>query len=491
MSKSVHDLTQGPIGKQLLAFTLPILMGNVLQSLNASINTVWVGHYIGAAALTATSNVNAVLFLLIGSAFGVSMAATILIGQQIGRKQLTEAKRVIGASGFFFLIVSMSLSVIGLLTNDWLLGLMGLPADALPLASAYLNVIYLALPFIFMYTFVIATLRGAGDSKTPFLFLLVSVGLDIALNPVLMFGLGPWHGFGIAGSALATLIANAITLAALIARLYQRNDPLCLRGVELKWFSFDAEIVKLLLQKGMPMGLQMILVSLSLVVMITLVNPYGSAVTAAYGGAWQLWNYVQMPAMALGASVSAMAAQNVGAQRWDRITVLTWVGVGYSVLATGIASVGLVLCDRFLLGLFIIDPAIIETARHINHISIVAFVLFGMSMVFSSVVRATGAVMAPVLILVITLWGVRFPFAYIMQSRMGVDAVWWSFPLSSSLSLLFAASYYFFGSWKKMHMDLHRPAAPNDTLILKSTTNQPVTSDLTVDPKASTNTNGL
>jgi len=459
MRQSVHDLTQGPIAKQLFLFTLPILMGNVLQSLNASVNTVWVGHYIGAAALTATSNVNAILFLLLGCAFGISMAATILIGQQIGRQQLTEAKRVIGASGCFFMLLSIGLSGLGLLTHDWLLGLMGLPADALPLARAYLKVIYLALPFIFMYTFVIATLRGAGDSKTPFVFLLGSVGLDIALNPVLMFGVGSWHGFGIAGSALATLIANAVTLVALIARLYQRNDPLCLRGAELKWFRIDTAIVKLLLQKGMPMGLQMILISLNLVVMIALVNPYGSAVTAAYGGAWQLWNYVQMPALALGAAVSAMAAQNVGAKRFDRIRRMTWIALGYSAAATGLASVALIGFDRSLLGLFLVDANIIEIARHINHITIAAFVLFGMTMVFLGVVRATGAVIAPLLILTVTLWGFRFPFAYAMQSRWGVDAIWVSFPLSSTLSLLFSAGYYFRGSWQKAHMDLPPRAA--------------------------------
>jgi len=460
MTQSVHDLTKGPIGRQLLTFTLPILMGNILQSLNASVNLIWVGHYLGPSALTATSNVNAILFLLMGSAFGVAMAATILIGQQIGRKQLDEAKRIVGASGFFFLGVSIALALIGLLTQEWLLNEMALPTDALPLARAYLQVIYIALPFIFLYTYVISILRGAGDSKTPFLFLLISVGIDIALNPLLMFGVGEWHGFGIAGSALATLIANVVTLAALIIRLYRRHDPLCLRGAELRWFRYDPEVVKLLLQKGLPMGVQMILVSANVLVMITLVNPYGTQFTAAYGGAWQLWNYVQMPALALGAAVSAMAAQNVGAQRWDRIKSLTLIGVTYSVIATGVAASAMVIWDQAFLGLFLIDQRIIEIARHINHIAIGAFVLFGMTMVFLGVVRSTGAVVTPVLILILALWGFRLPFAYLMQAYWGADAIWSSFPLSSLISLTLAASYYFFGSWRSAKMELHATQRP-------------------------------
>jgi len=460
MTQSVHDLTKGPIGRQLLTFTLPILLGNILQSLNASVNTIWVGHYLGPSALSATSNVNAILFLLMGSAFGVAMAATILIGQQIGRRQLDEAKRIVGASGFFFVGVSIAIAVIGLVTQEWLLGVMKLPSDALPLARAYLQVIYLALPFIFLYTYVIAILRGAGDSKTPFLFLIVSVGLDIALNPLLMFGVGSWHGFGIAGSALATLIANVVTLLALIARLYQRNDPLCLRGAELSWFRFDAEVIALLLKKGLPMGIQMILISANVLVLITLVNPYGSDVTAAYGGAWQLWNYVQMPALALGAAVSAMAAQNVGAQRWDRIKSITLIGVAYSVIATGTAATAMVLWDHAFLGLFLVDARIIEIARHINHLAIGAFVLFGMTMVFLGVVRSTGAVVAPVVILVTALWGIRLPFAYYMQASWGADAIWSSFPLSSITSLVLASSYYFWGSWRKATMALHTAPQP-------------------------------
>ncbi|HTL93327.1 MAG TPA: MATE family efflux transporter, partial [Steroidobacteraceae bacterium] len=197
-----RSLTEGSIPAGLFRFALPILFANVLQSLNGSVNSIWVGRFLGEAALTATSNANTVMFLLIGAAFGIAMAATILIGQCIGANNLRETRRVVGTSATFFAAISVAMGVAGLVLCRPLLIAMSTPPDSLPLAVAYMRVIFLALPFLYMYAFVMAVLRGAGDSKTPFYFMLLSVGIDIALNPVFIFGLGPLPRLGIAGSAL-------------------------------------------------------------------------------------------------------------------------------------------------------------------------------------------------------------------------------------------------------------------------------------------------
>ncbi len=139
-------------------------------------NSVWVGRYLGEAALTATSNANTVMFLLIGAAFGVALAATILIGQYIGANNLGETKRVVGTSATFFAGISVAMAIAGLLLCRPLLIAMSTPPDSLALAVAYMRVIFLALPFLYLYAFVMAVLRGAGDSKTPFYFMLLSVG---------------------------------------------------------------------------------------------------------------------------------------------------------------------------------------------------------------------------------------------------------------------------------------------------------------------------
>ena len=446
-------LTEGPIARTLLVFALPMLAGNVLQSLNGSVNAIWVGSYLGEAALTATSNSNTVLFLLIGSIFGVSMAATILIAQHLGAQRREEARRVVGSSASFFALVSVVIALLGVAFSDRILVAMQTPADALPLAHDYLRIIFVAIPFIFLYSFVMAVLRGAGDSRTPFFFLLVSVGLDILLNPLLIFGVGPLPRLGIAGSALASLIANIVSLTALVAYLYRKRHPLVLHRGEARLLRIDVAITATLIRKGVPMGLQMVVVSVSALLMLGLINQYGSHTTAGFAACMQIWSYVQMPAFAMGAAVSSMSAQNVGAARWDRVGQIAQAGVGYQTLVTA-ASVALIaLFSRPLLGIFLPagSPAL-ETAIHLNLVASWSFVFFGVTMVLFGVVRSTGAVVAPLVILIVTLWGLRFPAAASLMGRFGEDAIWWSFPASSLLSMVLALLYYRYGGWRQARM---------------------------------------
>jgi Na+-driven multidrug efflux pump len=190
-------------------------------------------------------------------------------------------------------------------------------------------------------------------------------------------------------------------------------------------------------------------------------------VAAAYGIAAQLWTYVQMPALAIGAAVSSMAAQNVGARRWDRIDRITLSGIGFNLVLTGVLVATLYVFDRPVLGLFLAqDTAAIDIAEHVNDMASWSFVLFGITIVLFATVRATGAVMPPLLILIFSVLLVRTGFAYWMRDLLGQDALWWSFPAGSICSLLLGLAYYRFGDWRSMHMiEDERPAAgePPDT----------------------------
>ncbi|HEY7963072.1 MAG TPA: MATE family efflux transporter [Steroidobacteraceae bacterium] len=448
-----RSLTEGSIRVGLFRFALPILFANILQSLNASVNSIWVGRFLGEAALTATSNANTVMFLLIGAAFGIALAATILIGQSIGANDIAATKRVVGTSATFFAIISVAMAVAGLLLCRPLLIAMSTPPGSLELAVAYMRVIFLGLPCLYMYAFIMAVLRGAGDSKTPFYFMLLSVAIDIALNPVLIFGVGPIPRLGIAGSALATFIAQAVSLTALIRHLYRRRHILCLHREELRLLRVDWSVVGTLVKKGIPMSAQMLVVSLSAVLMITLVNRFGVDTTAAFGAGLQIWNYIQMPAFAVSMAVSAMTAQNVGAHKWERVPRIAWVGVAYSVLLTGSVVLAIELLNTRVFGLFLpAGSAALSIATQMNRVVTGSFIFFGVSVALFGVVRATGAVIAPLIILTISLLVVRFPLAELFLDRYRVAAVWWSFPVSSVLSCLLALLYYKFGGWRSAHM---------------------------------------
>jgi MATE family, multidrug efflux pump len=457
-------LVEGPVASTLALFTLPILASNVLQSLNGSVNAIWIGHYLGEAALTATSNANTILFFLLALVFGVAMAATILVAQSIGSRDLGEAKRVVGTSVTFFVAASIAIAVVGASATRPLLEWMRTPSDAMPFAVAYLRVIFIAIPPMFAYALLMMVLRGAGDSRTPFLFLAGAVALDIALNPLLMFGVGPLPRMGIAGSATATLIAQTVSLVALLAWLRHRRHFLWLGRGDRGFLLPDARVLGALVRKGIPMGLQMIVLSASSIVMISFVNRFGSETTAAYGAAFQLWNYVMMPAIAVGMAASAMAAQNVGARRFDRVTRTALAGVGFNVLLTGALVLLIYAFNRSALALFLpATSASMQVAMHANDVVAWSFVLFGISMVLGGVVRSTGAVVPPLVVLFVALWLIRIPFAFALLDRVGPDAVWWSFPLGAFASATLMTLYYRLGNWRAAHMlapEPKRGAAP-------------------------------
>ena len=453
-----RDLISGPIAPTLLAFALPALGSSVLQSLNASINAIFIGQFLGEEALAATTNASLVMFLLFSLVFGFGMAATILVGQHVGRRETDAARRVIGSATGLFLLLSVVTVTLGWVFAPILLRALSTPGDVYPLALAYLRVIFLSMPASYITVLLMMSLRGFGDSLTPLYFMALGAVLDVALNPVFILGLGPAPAMGIEGSAVATLISGTIATVAMIAYIYARDLPVRLRGAEWRYILPDWPLLRTIVVKGVPMGLQMIVISLSALAMIGLVNRQGTVTTAAYGANNQVWIYIQMPAMAVGAAVSAMVAQNIGADRWDRVGPVTRAGLIMNVAMTAALLAVLTLLDRHILWLFLGDDAeAIAIAVRLNLIAGWSFVLFGVSFVLSATVRANGAALAPLIILTIAMVPVRFGFAYALEPSWGADAIWWSFPLGSMTAMILTIGYYLQGSWRKGRMISEAP----------------------------------
>jgi len=456
-----RDLTQGPILATLVVFTLPTLVSNVLQSLNGSINSIWVAHFLGESALAATANANIIMFLMFSVIFGFGMAANVVVGQAFGRGDLATARHAFGSAIGFCLGLTILIALAGYLWSEHILALLSTPPEVFRLAKLYLHYTFLGLPAGLMFIMVMMGLRGGGDSMTPLWFMILSVSLDIALNPVFILGLGPAPRMGIAGSAFASACSAYLSLAAMIAYIYWRDLPLRLRGAEWGYLKPDWKLLKVVAGRGVPMGLQMIIMSLSTLVIIGFVNREGTQTVAAFAASQQLWNYIQMPAMAVGGAVSSMAAQNIGAGKWDRVERTTTVAVGINLLLTG-TLIGLVtLFDRPILALFLEGGGeAIEIGRHMMHIINWTYMLFGVAMVMFGTMRANGIVMAPLLILTFSLFVVRIGFYEVAYARLGVDALWLSFPISTFVSLVLAFLYYRYGRWRevKLKVEFTAPA---------------------------------
>jgi putative MATE family efflux protein len=462
------DLTSGPIARTLITFALPVLGSNILQSLNATANMFWVTRVLGEAGATATNNANQIFFMMLGAAFGVTMAANILIGQALGARDEPMARRVVGTATTFFAAISILIGVAGGLFTPHILDAMRTPPDSRADAIAYLRVIFAAMPFMFFFNFVMMAQRGTGDSRTPFYFALLQVGLDIVLNPLLLMGVGPFPKLGIAGSATSTLIAQTVTLAMMVAYLYRQRSILVIRPSQVRLLLPDFRIIWTLVVKGTPMGVQMMVISFAAATMLSLVNRYGVHTSAGYAVAAQFWTYVQMPAMALGAAVSSMAAQNVGAGRMDRVEHIARVGSLFAILFTGLPILALEAADPWVLQAFLhgASPSL-PIAIHINHIVLWGFIPFGIAFILSGIVRATGAVWPPLFGMAVSLWGVRIPMAMFLEPHIGADALWYAFPVGSFSTLVLAAAYYVYDGplgWRRARMlDLTPSADAPDT----------------------------
>lgn len=438
-----------PVSRGLLEFSVPIYLASAIPTVGGIVNSIWIGRYLGETALAAVSNAHSLIFLLTGVALGVATSAMILVSQYVGADDFMTAKRVAGTSASFLAVISIVLCLVGLTFSQPLLVMMRAPDDCIHLAVPYTTVLSLSLPSNFMNVLITSLLRSMGDSKTPFYFMMLALTMGVLLTPIYIFGIGPIIGAGILGAATATVIVQTLSLIGLITYLYRSGHPLCLHGRELLLLRLDLSVLRTLLQKGVPLGAETLLIALSSASMIVLVNHFGADTTAAFGASLQVWLQIQMPAFAIGTAVTTMSALHIGGQRWDRARAIIRVGLIYSTLVTALMVLVAYILDARLYKLFLsAESPAFPIASHINRTVTWSFIFAGIYIILFSAVRATGAVLVPFLLITLTLLG-RFLLAVTLRDRWQSDAIWWSFPICSATTLLFAALYYRYGGWHR------------------------------------------
>ena len=455
------DLTTGPVLRTLIMFSVPMLIGNLIQTLNGSINSIWVGRLIGESALAATANANVVMFLLFAGIFGLGSATTVRVGHHFGARDVAAARRTFAGGLGFCVALSVVVGTLGWLFSPQLLHLLGTPTGSFEEALAYLRVIFATMPFGTLSILLGLGLRGSGDAKTPLHAMILTVALDIVLNPLLILGYGPFPSLGIAGSAIATAVANIGGVGLILFRIYSRSLPLRLRGQELGYLIPRQSDLAYIVGKGLPMSAQMLLVSSSQVVVIGLVNREGLNTTAAYGASMQLWNYLQMPAFAISSAVAAMVAQNIGAGQHQRVSEITRVGMLTNTVMTGLLAALLVIASHPLLALFLgSDSPALPIAQHTQYVVTWSYLIVGAMMVLSGTLRAYGVVVIPMLIQVLALYPARLGFYFALYPALGADALWWSFPAGSIISAGLYWLLYTRGAWRKTKERAYPGAAP-------------------------------
>ncbi|KIH83965.1 MATE family efflux transporter [Pseudomonas batumici] len=439
--------SQRPLWQTYLVFLAPMVLSNFLQSFSGTLNSIYIGQLLGTQALASVSGMFPIVFFFIALIIGLGAGASVLIGQAWGAREPDSVKAVAGTTLALGVLIGLVAAVLGsVFARPALIGL-GTPADVLDEAVGYAQVMMLIMPLLLVFVLFTQLLRGISDTLSPLLALAVSTCTGLFLTPALIRG---WLGLpqmGIRSAAVAGLVGTALAMIFLALRLLRKASVLAPDRALLMAMRLDWEILGKVLKIGLPTGLQMVVLSLSELVILSLVNHHGSQATAAYGAVTQIVNYVQFPALSIAITASILGAQAIGAGRLERMGPILRTGLMINTCLTGALIVLGYGLSHWLLGLFITDPTTRAQAEHLLHIMLWSILVFGFQAAIGGIMRASGTVLAPVLISVFCIVGVELPVAYLLDARFGLEGVWMAFPVAY-LCMLGMQTTYYRGVWR-------------------------------------------
>ncbi|MDY0940091.1 MULTISPECIES: MATE family efflux transporter [Priestia] len=436
----------------MLVFLIPLMLSNAMQSVGQLAGSIIVGRALGVDALAAISAFFPLFFLLVSFSIGIGSGSSILIGQAYGAQNEKRVKEIIGTTLTFTFLVGIVLAVAGSIFAPNILRIMGTPANIIDVTVHYARILFVAIPVLFLYFVYTTFMRGTGDSKTPFYFLVVSTVLNIIFLPILIFG---WIGvpkLGVYGAAYATVFSTVLTFIIMIVYLRKRNHPLKFdSSISLK---MDGTLLKLLMRLGIPASINMILVSLSEIAVITFVNGFGSDATAAYGAVNQVASYVQMPAISLGIAVSIFAAQSIGANKFERLKEVIRSGIMLNYVIGSVLILLIYLFSNQILALFLTSQHTLDIAEELLVITLWSYLIFGHAQIITATMRASGTVLWPTVFSIMAIWCVEVPVAYVLSqfTSLEIKGIWIGYPAAFVVSLILQYSYYQF-VWKKKKIE--------------------------------------
>ena len=431
-----------PLWRSFLVFLAPMMLANILQSLSGTLNNIFVGHMIGVDALAAATVFFPILFFFIAFVIGLSTGTTVLIGQAFGRGDMDRVRAIAGSALTLTLIAGTVIAVLGGAFAEPLMAGLGTPENIRAEATSYARVMMISMPAFFVFLLMTSILRGVGDTVTPLRTLVLSTLLGLIATPALIAGWGGLPKMGVAGAAVASLISLVVSMAWLGFYLRGKKHPLAPNAALFQHLRLDGKILGLVLRIGVPTGVQMVIMALAELVLLGLVNAYGSEATAAYGAINQVLAYVQFPAMSIGITASILGAQAIGAGRVSQLWAITRTGLMLNLIITGAGVLVVYLFSHAIIAMFITSPEVVDLTQHLLHIVLWSSVVFGWAVVFSSMMRASGTVLAPTGLSILAILGVEVPVAILLSERIGIDGIWIAYPAAFTAMLIMQGSFY-------------------------------------------------
>lgn len=443
MSQGRHDFTRGNILGQLVSFSGPIMVANLLQTSFQLVDSLWIGNLLGAQALGAVAISSVIIFTVLSFVIGMNSAALAILSQQRGRDDEDGLRRYLNAFVVILFLLALALGVAGFFLSGTLLGVLGTPADIVDGARQYLQISFLGMLFLFGYNFISTVLRALGDSRTPMRFVALAVALNVVLDPLFIHTLG----LGIRGAALATVVSQGVAFIYGLTHVV-RGRLVPVQPPRLPSWTETRTILNL----GIPAGLQMAVISAGSAAIMSVVTSFGSNVVGGFGAAQRLDQLIMLPAQALGIAVSSMAGQNIGHRNWQRIGHIARVAVLYNLAIMFSIAVVVVIVAEPAVRLFIREPEAVAFGTSYLRIVALCYPFLGINFVLNGVVRASGAMYQVLALNVISFWVLRYPLTSLFAGWLGEIGIAVGMGTSFIISSAVAFGYFRLGGWRNKQL---------------------------------------
>ncbi|MCI9107641.1 MAG: MATE family efflux transporter [Lachnospiraceae bacterium] len=444
------DMTAGNPGKQIVAFAIPMLIGNIAQQLYNTADSVIVGRYVGDNALAAVGSASPILNLLLVLFVGISVGAGIMVSQYFGAKQREDLSGTIGSCITLTAISSLFIMIIGPLVSGPLLSYLDTPESIIGWCESYLNIIFIGIMGMAYYNILGGVLRGLGDSVSALLYLLIATIVNIVLDILFVAS----FGMGVAGVALATAIAQALSAVLCFWKLLRMSD---IFDMKKKYLKLHRKYAITTIRLGLPSGLTQAIFSMAMIIVQSLTNSFGEMFIAANVIVMRVDGFAMMPNFSFGTAMTTYAGQNVGAHELERVDEGakqgTFIAMGVSAAITAL----ILIFGKYLMGIFTDTSELVDMSMRMMRILAVGYVAMAVTQSLSGVMRGAGDTMTPMWISLITTVAIRVPvaygIAYLTRSEQypggRCESIFFSLLFSWTLGAVVTFICYRWGKWKQ------------------------------------------
>lgn len=438
---SEHRMTEGPIAGAIIRFAVPLFLGNLFQQMYNSVDSLIVGNSLGNSALAAVSSTGSLIQMLIGFFQGVFLGAGVLVARFFGARMMDHMRRAIHTTITVALIVGCLLSAVGILLTPFILKLMGTPEDIFDLAVSYIRVYFAGAIGLILYNACSGIMQAVGDSKHPLYFLIISSLTNICLD-LLFIRVFHW---GVFSAALATIIAQLLSALMGITRLMRADDEY---RVSLKYLGIDLDMIRQILNFGLPSGLQNSIINFANVIVQSNINSFGTMAVAGLGAYGKIDGFAFLPVTSFNAAITTFVGQNLGAKQYDRAKRGSRFGLLCAVTIAELIGFILIAFDTRLISAFTKEPEAIAYGLDKLHICAPFYFLLAASHGFAAVLRGAGKAKVPMLVM-LSCWCIfRVTFiSVLIPITHSINVVNWVYPVTWSLSTVALFIYYNKANW--------------------------------------------